>query len=131
MAEAGQKPEKVNTAVPYEGDHDRVAMLSLNADGTADQHNPEVIISKEAAVEASKRQFVEQAVSAVDVEKRGAGDVGGPFAIVGTEDGKPDEQIRASEVRQDPSVEELKKAHDEAAKAASSSAESVEKLVRS
>ena len=59
-----------NTAVQHEGDHDRVAMLSLKADGTPDQHNPEIIGDKEFALEATKRQFAEQAVSAADAERR-------------------------------------------------------------
>lgn len=67
---ADQKP--ANTAVQHEGDHDRVAMLSLKVDGTPDQHNPEIIGDKEFALEATKRQFAEQAVSAADVERREA-----------------------------------------------------------
>jgi hypothetical protein len=59
-----------NTAVKNEGDHDRVAMLSLQADGTPDQHNPEIIGDKDAAIKATKVQFAQQAVSAVDAEKR-------------------------------------------------------------
>ena len=70
MAEAKQTTEAANTAVINEGDHDRVAMLSLRADGTPDQHNPEIIGDKDAAVEATKVQFAQQAVSAVDAEKR-------------------------------------------------------------
>lgn len=123
MAEAGQSAPKANP-VPYQGDHDRVAMLSLNADGTANQHKPEIIISKEAATEASSRQFSEQAVAAVDAEIRGAG-TGPDTAIVGTEDGKPDETTKASDLPQDPSVEELQKAHEGASKKASQSAEQV------
>jgi hypothetical protein len=122
MAEAGQKPEKANV-VPYQGDHDRVAMLSLNADGTANQHNPEVVIEKDAFVEASSRQFAEQAVSSVDVEKRGVSTV--DTAIVGTEEGKPDELVDPSKLPQDPGIEELQKAHDEAAKKGAQSAEQI------
>ena len=58
---------KVDTS----GDHDRVVMLSLKADGTPDQTNPEVIGDKDFAVEAAKEQFRQQAVSAVDQDKRG------------------------------------------------------------
>lgn len=50
--------------------HDRVVSLSLRKDGTPDQHDPEFIGDKEAAVEATKKQFAEWAVSAVDAEKR-------------------------------------------------------------
>jgi len=102
MAEA-----KGNTAVPHEGDHDRVQMLSLAKDGTPDQHNPEIIGDKDAAVAAAKEQFAQQAVSAVDVEKRGATiDTG------------------VGEVKQDPSIAELKKAHESAQSAAEKAAES-------
>jgi hypothetical protein len=60
--------EQGNTAVPHEGDHDRVGMLSLRADGTPDQHNPEIIGDKDAALAATTEQFKQQAVSAVDVQ---------------------------------------------------------------
>lgn len=96
-----------NTAVPQNGDHDRVAMLSLKADGTPDQHNPEIIGDKEFAVEAAKRQFAEQAVSAVDAEARAAS--ADPAETVG----------------QDPAIEDAQKEHDKVAKAAESRAESV------
>jgi len=119
MAEASQV-EKANK-VPYQGDHDRVAMLSLNADGTADQHNPEVIIDQDAAVEAAQVQFAQQAVSAVDVEKRGVSSA--DSVLVGQEDGSTKE-IGVGDVPQDPSIEELKKAHDQAAKSAESAAKS-------
>jgi len=113
MAEAGQAPQKANK-VPHQGDHDRVASLSLNADGTADQHNPEIIIGKDEAVEFAKKQFAEQAVSAVDVAERGAS--------TGTED----------EGEQDASIAALKEKHDAAAKSAESAAESaVSSLVKS
>lgn len=55
-----------NTAVPTPGDHDRVAMLSLRADGTPDQNNPELIGDKAAALAATTAQFQQQAVSAAD-----------------------------------------------------------------
>lgn len=102
MAEA-----KGNTAVPSGGDHDRVQMLSLSKDGTPDQHNPEIIGDKDVAIAAAKQQFAEQAVSAVDVEKRGATvDTG------------------AETLEQDPSIAELQKAHEAAASAAEKAAES-------
>jgi hypothetical protein len=56
--------------VDADGAHDRVAMLSLRADGTPDQTNPEIIGDKDAAVAAAKVQFAQQAVSAVDEAKR-------------------------------------------------------------
>ncbi len=96
-----------NTAVPSHGDHDRVAMLSLKADGTPDQHNPEIIGDKDFALEAAKRQFTEQAVSAVDQAERGVA------ASTGAET-----------VGQDPEIEKLQKKHEAAEKAAVAAAES-------
>lgn len=109
MAETNTPPKKAagNTAVPHEGDHDRVAMLSLHADGTPDQHNPEIVGDKDFALAATKRQYAEQAVSAVDVAERGA------TVDTGSET-----------VSQDPSIEKLQKAHDSAHKSAESAAES-------
>jgi hypothetical protein len=98
-----------NTAVPAHGDRDRVAMLSLKADGTPDQHNPEIVGDKEFALEATKEQFKQQAVSAVDQSKRAE--------LFGTGGG-------GEQLEQDPKIAELKSAHDEAAKAAESAAES-------
>lgn len=123
MAEAGQTPQKANP-VPYQGDHDRIAMLSLNADGTANQHNPEVILSPEAATEASTRQFQEQAVSAVDTEQRIVA-TGEATAIVGTPEGEPDKVVAASELPQDPSIEAATKEQIEAAQKAGSAAKVV------
>ena len=86
--------------------HDRVAMLSLRADGTPDQVNPEFVGDKDAALAATTVQFRQQAVSAVDVELRTA-DVDG--AVSTTED---------------PDVAKLQKAHEAAAKGAESAAKS-------
>jgi hypothetical protein len=99
--------EKAVNKVDASGAHDRVAMLSLKADGTPDQTNPEIIGDKDAAVAAAKVQFAQQAVSAVDEAQRA------------------EEQAARSEVSEDPSIAEKKKAHDSAAKAAESKAESV------
>jgi hypothetical protein len=85
--------------VPGHGDHDRVQMLSLHADGTPAQIAPELIGDKDATLEATKEQFKQQAVSAKDVELRG---------------------VNASESERDEEV--LKKAHDAAAKAAEAAA---------
>jgi hypothetical protein len=98
-----------NTAVKNEGDHDRVVMLSLRADGSPDQHNPEIIGDKEAAVEAAKTQFAQQAVSSVDAEKRA--DLG----LAGTEEGDTS----------DAKIDALKKEHDSVAASAEKRAESV------
>lgn len=106
MAAATDKEKTVADAnkVPHGGDHDRVAMLSLRADGTPDQHNPEFIGDKDATLAATTEQFRQQAVSAADVQLRGAAA------------GASDSGV------QDPSVEELQKAHDAAAKGAESAA---------
>lgn len=126
MAEASRQ-DGGNTAVPHEGDHDRVVMLSLKADGTPDQHNPEVIGDRDFVKAAAKRQFAEQAVSAVDVTERGVS--AGPVTLVGQKDGSVKEEPLRSEP--DPATAELKKKHDETAKAAESVAErTVESLVK-
>ncbi len=107
MAQASENTTGTgNTAVPNQGDHDRVAMLSLRADGVPDQHNPELIGGKEFALEATRRQFQEQAVSAADVAERGV------VADTGAET-----------VEQDPEIERLQKVHQDAEKAAESAAD--------
>jgi hypothetical protein len=98
-----------NTAVPQHGDRDRVAMLSLKADGTPDQHNPEIVGEREFALAATKEQFKQQAVSAVDQEKRAE--------LFGTGAG-------VEQLEQDPKIAELQSAHADAEKAAESAAES-------
>ena len=106
MAEA-KTTQPVNKAAGG-GDHDRVAMLSLKSDGSPDQHDPEFIGDKEAAVAATTEQFRQQAVSAADIEVRGA-----TTAPADTSD------------VEDPTVEELIKAHEAAAKPAAAQAEKV------
>lgn len=98
-----------NTAVKNEGDHDRVAMLSLKADGTPDQHNPEIIGDKEAAVAATKEQFAQQAVASVDAQKRAE------LGLGGSEPGDTSDAV----------IDKLKAEHDKVAKAAESRAEKV------
>jgi hypothetical protein len=113
MVDTSKKAEAGNTAVPS-GDsapHDRVAMLSLNKDGSVDQHNPELIGDKDFALRATKEQFKEQAVSAVDDAARSDGAIGGP--------------ITGDEVTQDPAIEKLQSAHDKAAESAEKRATSV------
>jgi hypothetical protein len=106
MAQGTNTGQAGNTAVPEHGDHDRVVMLSLKADGTPDQHNPEIIGDKDFALEATKRQFTEQAVSAADVAARGAT----------TDTG-------AETVGQDPAIEHLQQVHQAAEQDAVSAAE--------
>lgn len=115
MAEVSKTPSESNK-VPHEGDHDRVQMLSLRADGTPDQHNPEIIGDKEIALRAAKEQFAQQAVSAVDAAR-----VSGPVTLVGQKDGSVKEVPATT--GEDPSIVEAKSEHDKAAKAAESAAE--------
>jgi hypothetical protein len=107
MAEDKVAQQGANVKPDAEGAHDRVAMLSLKADGTPDQYAPEIIGDKDFAVASAKRQFAEQAVSAVDQAERG----------VSTSD--------AETVKQDPSIEALQKKHDAAQSSAEKRAESV------
>jgi hypothetical protein len=113
MAETASTTSKANTAVKHEGDHDRVAMLSLNADGTPDQHNPEIIGDVETAKAAAREQFKQQAVSAVDVAQ--------------TEAEKPED-----EGTQDPSIQARVDEHEKVASAAEKAADkTVESLSKS
>ena len=98
--------------LPQGGDHDRVAMLSLRADGTPDQTDPEIIGDKETATAAAKQQFATQAASAVDVAKR--------------QERRADDGD-TGEVTEDPSIAEVRKAQESAVKAAESAAESTVK----
>jgi hypothetical protein len=107
--------EQVNTAVPRNGDVDRVQMMSLKADGSADQTPGfEIIGDKETALEQSREQFRQQAVSAVDqAERTVAGDGG----------------TSVPDAPQDPAIEALKEKHDAAADEATKAAEAaVERL---
>lgn len=106
MADAEKKVVPVPAdAVP----HDRVVGLSLRSDGTPDQNNPEIIGDKEAAVEATKKQFAEWAVSAVDAEKRAE------LGLGGTDEGDTS----------DAKIDALKAEHDKVAAAAEKKAESL------
>jgi hypothetical protein len=106
---AATKEEKPVNPVANEGDHDRVAMLSLKPDGSPDQHNPEIIGDKDAAVAAAKTQFAQQAVSAVDAEKRAE------LGLAATDEGDTS----------DAAIDKLKAEHDKVAAAAEKKAESV------
>ena len=98
--------EKPANPLPEEGDHDRVVMLSLRVDGSPDQHNPEVIGDKDAAVAAAREQFAQQAVSAAEQDRI--------QAEAADEGPGPDKVIDAR-----------KKEHDKVASAAGSRAEKV------
>ena len=101
-------PEGTNTALPLR-DHDRVAMLSLRADGTPDNTDPELIGDEEATKVATREQFRQQAVSVTDDLARRQLAGGG-----GAEEETPE----------DPTVEALQKAHEEAEKNAEEAADS-------
>lgn len=110
MSTAKKSDDEQVNPVPHEGDHDRVVMLSLHADGTPAQHNPEIIGDKEFAKQAARRQFAEQAVSAVDVAERGASAPAG---------------AAVEDAPQDPMIEALQKKHDAAAESAEKAADAV------
>jgi hypothetical protein len=105
MAEASKPTTTQANKVPHQGDHDRVQMLSLKADGTPDQHNPEIIGDKDVAIAAAQEQFKQQAVSAIDVQSAGGG-------------------TTVEDAPQDPVIEKHQKAHEKAAAAAEKAAES-------
>lgn len=69
--DAGPTKVDADKAVINPGDHDRVQAVSIAKDGTPDQSPGfEIIGDKDAALEATKEQFRQIAVSAVDAEKR-------------------------------------------------------------
>lgn len=125
-SKTGNKPDDTkaaagNTAVPHQGDHDRVQMLSLRADGTPDQHNPEIIGDPETAKALAREQFTQQAVSAAD---RAANATSEPTMLVGQEDGSTKE-VPASEAPQDPSIKDAQDEHEKVAEAAVKAADAM------
>lgn len=123
MAAEGTPTEKVNKAVPQT--HDRVSVLSVRADGTHDQLNPE-LLDPEGVVEYTKVQFREQAIGIAD-DNRIAGGVGGAVTIIGKPGDEPDEVVPATTdaVRQDPSIKARAQEHEKVAQAAEKAAEAV------
>jgi hypothetical protein len=122
--------EAGNTAVPAaaQGDHDRVQMLSLKADGTPDQLAPEMIGDKDVAKTAAREQFAQQAVSAADVARVHASS--GPVMVVAGKDGN-DELKPASEAPQDPSISAVQDEHEKVEEAAHKAADAaVDKLFK-
>jgi hypothetical protein len=109
-----------NTAVPHQGDHDRVQMLSLKADGTPDQHNPEIIGDPEFAKAAAREQFTQQAVSAADSIRA----TSVPMMTVSKDDGTT-ELRPASEAPQDPEIQKAQDEHEKVAEAARKAADSM------
>lgn len=93
------------------GDHDRVQGLSVTKDGAPDQSAGwEFIGDKDAALEATKEQFRQIAVSAVDREKRAELGLAGSPDEGGTED---------------KAIDALKAEHEKAEAAAEKKAEAV------
>lgn len=110
MADTKKTETAAADAVVATNDHDRVVALSVRADGTLDQNNPEIIGDKDAALDATKRQFAEIAVSAVDVTKRAE------LGLAGAAETGPSP---------DAAIDALKAEHDKAAAAAEKKAEQV------
>jgi hypothetical protein len=107
------KPDAVSVDTPVNplpggGDHDRVAMLSLNVDGSPAQHNPELIGDRDATLAATTKQFEQQAVSAADSQRQA-------------------DAVKAAAVDapQDPSIAEAKAEHDAVAATAAEAAKAV------
>lgn len=109
MGETRAAAAATTKAVVDTGDHDRVVGLSIRKDGTLDQHNPEIIGDKDVALAATKEQFRQIAVSAVDAEKRAE------LGLAGT----------AEADTSDAKIDALKAEHDKAAKAGEAKAESI------
>lgn len=106
------KDASVSTDKPVveAADHDRIVGLSLAKDGTPDQSpNFEFIGDKDTAIEVTKRQFAEQAVSAVDADKRAE------LGLAGRDEGDTSDKL----------IDALKAEHDKAASAAEKKAEAV------
>lgn len=109
-----------NTAVPHQGPHDRVQMLSLRADGTPDQTpNVEIVGDPEFAKEAAREQFKQQAVSVADQLHA----TSEPMMVVATDDKGGTELRPASEAPQDPSIKERQDEHQKVAEAAEKAAD--------
>lgn len=89
--------------------HDRVSSLSLRSDGTPDQNNPEMIGDKDASLAATRNQFAEFAVSAIDQDARRAA------GLVSDAEGDT----------ADASIDKVKAEHEKAAKAAESAADRI------
>jgi hypothetical protein len=111
-----------NTAVPsnpVHGDHDRVAMLSLKADGTPDQTaGVEIIGNKEFALAATREQFAQQAVSAAEQARVTS------VPMMTVDDGKGGtKEVPASEAPQDPSIAGRKEEHEAIVKDAEKAAD--------
>jgi hypothetical protein len=103
--------ETEGNTVPNDGDHDRVQMLSLRADGTPDQtERVELIGDPEATKLATREQFGQQAAAAVDVVERPK------LGLAPVDDvvpgGSPDKAIDALRDKQQAAIDKSEKRAD-------------------
>lgn len=111
MTAADRTEKAINVNTRAGGDHDRVASLSIRADGTLDQTpGVEIIGDKDVALEITKRQFAERAVSAIDASKRAE------LGLAG---------VAESTSTADTAIDALKAAHDAAAAEGEKQAEAI------
>lgn len=112
--------QAANTAVQTaHGDHDRVVMPSLYADGSlAQTPNVELIGDREVSRRLMREQFAQQAVSAADVAAKGVRSTPGAGL---TND--PAETGDVHELEQDPTVADLQARHEQVAEAARAAAD--------
>lgn len=107
------KTTNTDTPVVKQADHDRVQMLSIAKDGSLDQSpDVEIIGDKDAALEATKEQFRQIAVAAVDAEKRPE------LGLAGTD-------VTNDGGTGDKAIDALRAEHEKAEKAAEKTAEQV------
>jgi hypothetical protein len=90
-------------------DVDRIQALSISKDGTPDQSPGFEFIDKEVALDATKEQFRQIAVSAVDAEKRAE------LGLSGNDEGDTS----------DAAIDALRKEHEKAEAAGEKAAEAV------
>jgi hypothetical protein len=106
-------PTSVDTDKPVinAGDHDRIQAVSIAKDGTPDQSPGfEFIGDKDTVLEATKEQFRQIAVSAVDAEKRAELGLAGPVNEGDTSDA---------------AIDALRKEHEKAEAAGEKAAEAL------
>ncbi|MEJ7763878.1 MAG: hypothetical protein WKF86_00115 [Acidimicrobiales bacterium] len=111
MADITKPAKAAGTDTPAPaGPHDEVVALSIRNDGSLDQHAPEIIGDEAGAIEVTKVQFAQMAVTEADLRAQ------------------RDERARAeADAKQDPVIEQRIKEHEAAVKAAEATAERVVK----
>lgn len=111
MADSKTVKAEAPAPVVKTGDRDRVVSLSINKEGAPDQTPDfEIIGDKDFALAATKKQFAEIAVAAVDAEKRAE------LGLAGTADTGPSP---------DKAIDALKAEHDKAVAASDKKAEAI------